>query len=99
MIMALSSGLLLAGCEVPTSTAGNAGAEQLRSQLTPAMRRAGVSDACIQGLSSSALSSVKSVASTGLGPVVTPRNVGLNNPRRREVGQIRAIVRRECPDL
>jgi len=99
LVIALVSGTLLAACEVSYPPGSNPGTEQLRAQLTPAMRRAGVSDACIESLSSSTLASVKSVASVGFGPIVTTANVGYTNPRRREEGQIRAIVRRECPDL
>jgi hypothetical protein len=107
VIMVLSACLLLAGCETPvpggtstgTSAGTNAGVEQLRAQLAPDMRRAGVSDACIQSLSFSALSAVKSAVRPGFGPGLTAGNVGLGNPRSQERGRIQAIARRECPDL
>lgn len=99
LILALSAVVLLAGCETTTPPGANAGAEQLRAQLTPAMRRAGLSEACIQSLSPSALTAIKSAASTGPRPRVTASNVGYGNPRRQEEGRIQAIARRECPDL
>lgn len=98
-VMAISAGLFLAGCEAPTANGTNAGTEQLRSVLTPSMRRAGLSEECIQSLSPSALASVKSAANAGPRPRVTAGNVGLGNPRRREEGRIQAIARRECPDF
>ncbi|MEM9394050.1 MAG: hypothetical protein AAGA38_09345 [Pseudomonadota bacterium] len=102
-IAALPAALVLAGCEAPSPTGANpgtnAGTEQLRATLTPAMRRAGVSDECIQSLSLSSLTAVKSAASAGPRPRATGRNVGFGNPRRQEESRIQAIVRRECPNL
>lgn len=88
--------LVLAGCATTAPDGGNAGAEQLRAQLTRAMRDAGLSETCIQSLSFSALAEIKSVASSGFGP---RDNVGLGNARSREIGRIRAIAGRECEDL
>ncbi|MEM1077565.1 MAG: hypothetical protein AAGI09_03465 [Pseudomonadota bacterium] len=91
--------MLLAACETTTQTGGNAGTEQLRAQLSPAMRDADVPEACIQTLSLSALSAIKAAASPGLGPRVTAGNVGLGNPRVQEKQRIQAIARRECPGI
>jgi len=99
LIPSIAAILLLAACETTTPTGANAGAEQLRAQLTPAMRRAGVSEACIQSLSFSALAEIRSAASPGFGPRTTGGNVGLGNTRSKERGRIQAIARRECPDL
>ncbi|WP_424969386.1 hypothetical protein [Dinoroseobacter sp. S76] len=91
--------LLLAACETTTPTGANAGTEQLRAQLAPAMRDADVPEACIQTLSLSALSAVKAAVSPGFGPRVTAGNVGLGNPRAQEKQRIQAIARRECPEI
>lgn len=99
VVTALTAILLLAGCETTTPEGSNAGVEQIRAQLTPAMRRAGLSEACIQSLSPSALTAMRSAASTGPRPRVTASNVGYGNPRRQEEGRIQAIARRECPDV
>ncbi len=91
--------MFLAGCETTTAPGTNAGTEQLRAQLTSSMRRAGVSDECIQNLSLSALTAIKSARTAGPRPRTTARNVGYGNPRRQEEGRIRAIARKECPNL
>ncbi len=95
----LSTVLVLAGCETTSPGGANAGTEQLRAQLAPAMRDADVPEACVQSLSLSALTAIKAAASPGLGPRVSAGNVGLGNPRIQERQRIQTIARRECPDI
>lgn len=61
-LSALATGLaLLAGCTVATPTGSRGGVEQLRAQQTPALRRAGISDACIAELPLSTLAQVRGI--------------------------------------
>jgi hypothetical protein len=98
-ITALFTVLLVAGCATTAPPGTNAGAEQLRAQLADNFRDAGVSDACIQSLSFSALAEAKSAVRPGFGPGLNAGNVGLGNPRSQERGRLQAIARRECPDV
>lgn len=70
---------MLAGCTPTIPGGGNAGTEQLRAQLAPAMRDADISEACIQGLSFPALAQIKAAASPGLR--ISAGSGGLGNPR------------------
>ena len=55
---------LLAGCVATGPAAFGGGVEQLRAQQTSALRRAGVSDACIAQLPLSTLGQVKGITDT-----------------------------------
>lgn len=51
---------VLAGCTSTTPAGKNGGTEQLRLSITPSLRSAGVSDACIQQLTRSDVTSIYS---------------------------------------
>lgn len=64
LVLAVFGVAILAGCETTTEPGQNAGTEQLRASLTPAMRTAGVSDECIAQLPSSTLAEIKGLTNS-----------------------------------
>ncbi len=89
-IAAISIVVLAVGCETTSSPSTNGGTEQLRASLTPSLRRAGVSDACIQQLQSSTLAQVKGITSNS---ARSSREV-LQRQQR-----IRTAVSKDCPTI
>ncbi|SDI48837.1 hypothetical protein [Aliiruegeria lutimaris] len=81
---------LLTGCESSSPPGTNAGAEQLRLSMTPAMRDAGVPDSCIQQLPTSTLAQVKGITASS-------SRTSKDYLQRRQ--QIRTAAQKACGDF